>query len=407
MCKQGVAMQVRVITLVLSTGILFGKPPALPNLSNSCYMNAALQTLFAMTDLNTFIMSYKPLDNLPHYLALPAYKNLLQERNTKEFNDALREFFYITDISLTQQTEWDAIKKYAITLKDVNLKRVKEIIDSKKPGLEKDFLNFVLERNKDLEPVLTEDRLKNDIYFFLSDKYIPQKCQQSASEMIEKFLAQLLELNPPYIHTLFMQVQDYVMHHESGYVEPIEHEIENAVLRISVPSTMQTIQNLLENYFSPRATDQPGLVRQKKIETEVPTYVLLALGRTDTGQFLSTPITQLASLILHGAWFKHTIPDALSYSLIGIICHSGGTTGGHYRAYVYDAHDQEWYVGDDQFVKLVAKRFEDFEELRKQEIATQSTLLVYQKTGVVKDTPPPLENLYNDLAFLEFSVRNS
>ena len=41
------------------------------------------------------------------------------------------------------------------------------------------------------------------------------------------------------------------------------------------------------------------------------------------------------------------------YDLSGVICHHGGSGGGHYTAYCLNPIDQEWYEFDDSTVTKV------------------------------------------------------
>lgn len=69
-----------------------------------------------------------------------------------------------------------------------------------------------------------------------------------------------------------------------------------------------------------------------------------------------------------------------SYSLVAVICHHGGASGGHYTAHALNAHNHSWYEFDDQIVSKV-----DLSQVEN----SQAYVLFYQK---IDDHMMPLRN---------------
>jgi len=314
------------------------KPVALKNIGNSCFMNAAVQVVFAMHDLTSLALA-QCNDYRKGSLA-QTYCNLIP---TLMHSDIPKDGL---DLSALCFLGWHQLNEF--------------------PGKQADAGEFLVEL---LECLTNKDLEKSSL-------------QEPLDEELHIDLLQLLEVNTAHLSTM------YILGLEQNYQNITQRE-SSIHLSLPIEDSHTMLEEVLQSYF--KTTDTPTcytpaghsvIQKQRTILEKTSPYVICTLNRTDYVKMekqeasssirRNNPISFSLYERSFTQYFSDKDLDKEFYELIGIIMHNGTASSGHYTAYVKSGN--QWYYCNDETIKPM-------NELEVFEIAQQGH-------GVAKNTIP-------------------
>lgn len=273
--------------------ILIAPPPALKNYGNTCYLNAALQSLYAIQPLTNFIVKHS---NIYTSRFPQAYVNLIKEfalnKNPKKiFNqqDVVFNDFVVRGMDVMGSCGQQDASEFMTQL-------INQLF-TKASGQIKDPNNSFLQ---ELERILS---------FKLISKIT---CSSYRIEKEEK--AKYLSLPMK----IFKSLEDYLTEYFKKEID-ITYEGERNC----------TKQYILQNY---------------------PTILILAINRYDLTLYNHKIIIPFNNLDISQYVEFSNRKQNVMYDLVAAIEQSGTLTGGHYKAYVKDNSTNAWYLCNDAVI---------------------------------------------------------
>lgn len=340
-------------------------PPYLPNLGNTCYMNAMLQNVFNLPEFNDFLFKHHELYAQDDFVS--AYLDLLKNQQFKSgkrivSRDAQERFYTYVDSCLvcnitdkprvecrkpsyTQQDATEFFGKFLINVTDKFPKDLDKIPDSAKRAFVSIYVaiidcvtkNYQLKREgiQIMQPLPTQS--------FLGKNY------NSLSECLKAYFS----------------------------AETVEYKIDNKLPIIECQKyfRIKYLSDYVFFYLNRFAFDVSTL-SQKKL-----THSIQIPSSIDLGHYYETPVKQ-------------------EYDLIGVVIHYGSTTSsGHYIAYIKDQYDplQNWYVCDDLKPSIVLLG-KDLPLYAQQDIDKNAYMLFYKRGDAAKVDHFGLDNSLKKLA---------
>lgn len=366
-------------------------PPQLPNFGNSCYMNATLQLLFCLENLNSVVLhSTSPVEpiSLAQY-----YKKVLQSKGQTHVSISdLRLLFYSVDLWITQAPSMRILDKL-FKLDHISPINVQHIIND----LDKE-LSSIAQKNPStaaiktqsysfahsflLEPrlwqivALPENERKKSLTMYFENQliaYSPTCAQQDAGNALSKILEDL-EISFPVVKSLITNtITDKTVQWDFvEYSNPLHQSITQLAVRKA------NLVDLIDEYVHEEKLEHYELLR---VFSHLPLYAFFELRRL-SGQFNfnNDPVTLPLRFYYKDTWLYENVKSE-NYQLRGAIIHSGGGSGGHYTAYVYDKGTASWYYCDDARISSLGNVLPS---VNMQQIEQYATIVLYEK---IEDVP--------------------
>lgn len=339
-------------------GILYAcfaqaKPPELPNLGVSCYLNAFIQVTYNIPDFVTLLINNKLLfnNNTPQDFLVSNYCAVLENiKNNRFKNEPINE----TYLTLLYKSFDAAIKHNWLTLETIesyDINYCNQQAAAEPWGILLNSLAFSEKENKTIEQNL--------------------------------FIQKILDL--------FNIGEHAVITDQAGQRSEPKNDLLVTSLSIKehIPSQpLVTLSELIEEHVSPQSVTLTGYFKPTKqlFFIKPADYFLLELKNVifEGGRYVkySMNIAIPPLLTMPAVWFNDE-KESTDYELIGVTIHAGGTSGGHYTAYIKDQYDppHPWYYCNDSSIEKIGERLSPEAQ---QHINTSASFLVYKRVGKAK-----------------------
>ncbi len=420
-----------IMTACFTQPLYNAAPPGLVNIGNTCYMNGALQAMYAIIPLTQFLINnrglYQPASIANAYINLI---DIMRKAGPQQIIDPIDFFNRIID---------EVIRR--------------ELGDNWKSG--KTDKQIIAERTRqrdatELLRVLFEELTSNSIRLSVLMNVIPK--QANAIEQQARDAKTETEYNAlptayknthypfPFhllpktsVSEMFKITQTSVL--SIMCEDPISkktrksdtHELAFS-LEIPINKEDPSLKGCLRKYLEEETisgqvcqpnenclalTQEGGCVATKALTiNELSTILILGLKRFEiTKEGYSNKITNPVTIPLRFATREYFNNNALvdaEYSLIGVVIHIGGITGGHYTAYVKDLATNTWYYANDTLVTPeTIDRITLLETIGYIDYAGNTPYALIYQTTAVPVPPPPVAaaTITSSLAQLQITLQ--
>jgi ubiquitin carboxyl-terminal hydrolase 8 len=296
----------------------------LGNLGNSCYMNATLQILSQMDELNDYLVERKELIKLP---------------------DSVITFEWIQLYQLIQQNHCSVIpNRFVERLRQVSIQKKRPEFASFQHNDSVEFFAFLL------------DCIHNSLNGL--DTSVKH---QNNHPSLHAYLEGIEQKDSSIVQQLFMSCSMY------HYVHPVTHQIEfskiehEIIVSLSIPDSDSTVtledcfvetfkEEVLsgENAWFDEKDQTKKTVVKKSALCHTPPLLILHLKRWRTN--LSKKHVRIHAPLSIDLQKFTLSPIPCPYELFGIINHEGTIQHGHYYSYV---KKKDWYSINDQFIQSI------------------------------------------------------
>lgn len=321
--------------------VFFAKPPQLPNVGNTCYLNATLQNFYNCSLLTDMI--------------------LLKKIKIQDVQNNDKHFFqgYEKVIKAMYQAQGGRVTEEILkNLADLGCERRSLLFGQEiLAGQQQDPTEFVV------DPVLNVLPWQAKVLFeFAQSSAIgcPYKSDLKKdvlgvlSKKVESFLFLQTEIKGSSLESSLINYFDLERLTENNrYKYDAEHLEEKE-------SYYKEVERLFD-IIKPEGTIKGLFIKncQKRYRMKTfPTYLIIQLKRFSyndygMGQRINSKVS--IPLTLDMTPYADESGGKQEYSLIGAVLHSGYLGAGHYRAYIKDQFDehQSWYVCDDATVTQI------------------------------------------------------
>lgn len=286
-------------------------PVKLPNVVNSCFINASLQALFSMERLSELLVDYKAIYKPGSFAE--AYTKLAQQSLAQKdiSSDDLESFCFLG---------WNLIGKGIQTQEDAG-----------------EFVQKALQHISD-----------NDINDEMYQSFPRHATGQPLTEFSELYTIKLSS-----------QIKDPLF---KGGFEGVKKEEPSVMLTLPL-NNANTLKEAVESFFAPEqvtyslyGSPLPEPFKVTRLEG-LGKYVVIHLKRTGFSVTLEKPIknTQPVSFPLSKLnfqpYFSEEAKSPGRYDLLAFVIHGGSSTGGHYTAYA--RYGNQWFSCNDNIIKPV------------------------------------------------------
>lgn len=324
----------------LSSYIVFAQPIGIENCGASCYMNAVIQSVYTLPQLNMFIYAHDDYYE-PGSLA-KAYSNLTKLINIYQAG---------LDNCLIDDECVETLQKLGV-------------------------YDTVQQQRKKSRPVIPVDVIDSIFYQYVKELFPIMGAQQDAEEFLTRFINSFIEdaqspaqkrAASDFISALF---KSHIVYTRTCKKSRYQLEEPTTLNIISLPIQLETggkcmsLQTCLDDSFAPKELTGKEQVRcplsgQKEdaVETKkfinVPEVLILQFQRVVFNRSLKRAerVATGVTIPLEGLrLYKYGAPRKYIYELIAIVCQQGTAGAGHYIAYVKSGGI--WYrCNDDKIVE--------------------------------------------------------
>jgi ubiquitin C-terminal hydrolase len=298
----------------------------LGNLGNSCYINASLQILSQIHDLNDYLVSIDKLINIP---------------------DSIVTFEWIQLYKMIQQNHCSiSPNRFLGRMREVSLQKKRKEFSSTQQNDSVDYFLFMQECIHNSLNGLDRQSIA---------------CSSDIDSSVRQYITELESKECSVIQQLFLHCSVY------QYVDPetkclafsrVEHD---TILALSIPEKDTiTLQDCFVYTFKEELMNQENEWFDEKENRKRPILKRTSLGHTPTIMVLHLKRWKLnftkKNVIVHTPLVLDLQPFTLNevpcnYELFGIINHSGSHRCGHYYASIKKGDD--WYSMNDHFIQSI------------------------------------------------------
>ena len=294
------------------------------NLGNSCYLNATIQILSHIYELNNYIKEHNQVINIPDSIL------------TKEWID-LYILMWTTNCTISPN-------RFVHNVRELSSIKNGEFSDSnQKDAVE--YFYFVIDCIHNSYNLVSDVKLKRTIYPF-----------------INKAIDTFEDKNKSIIHSLFTSftMTNYMNQdtneNEFNKIEP------SFTIELSIPNTNQSgiqLRDCFEETFKLEHMQDPWLDDKtnthKKIKKQtylcyLPDILVIHLKRWNYDLRKNNTVVSFDEIMNIYEYTIHTNKEECNYELFGIINHQGNVMGGHYFSYI---KKQNWFSFDDSTITKI------------------------------------------------------
>ena len=315
------------------------KPFGLINLGNTCYMNTVLQTLFSCTDFNDELLREK----LQSKTLSNSYKTIIRIMIQRCNEDSKVKKLKLTNFINTFRNEF---KHVSFHQQDAH-----------------EAMGYLLSKfhtclKEEFTPTVLKNAMKNMRY----NKKIKNECAKQLHTMYKKDYSLINEY-------FYGQVCNIVK------CKSCEHEVNRVEVfkgfELGIENTDSVLEALkehmkaeeLEGYKCDKCEERDQCSRQMVL-LNTPQYVFITLKRFtmdwQKNKFIKNNKKIDFPMYLHFKDYllqdneNKNVEKADLYKLNSIICHTGGSNGGHY--YSINNINNKWFMCDDEDVKEIEEK---------------------------------------------------
>lgn len=384
------------------TELVEAKPPSLENIGSSCYMNALLQAMLNIPQLNTLVMQHGTGGANFGGTFLPAYTRLVEAVVKKQpigkgLLEGLHRGFELEMRPSPVKNTFGEILNMALCPDCINVEDSKKLLKISFEGVIAaetgkgkaaqqyviDYFNEQIKNLPNLNNVTDVLNLLQNLPEQFNKKTEIAYGQQDADELygklIENFIDKTLS-SGEFIKSFsdLLEVVRVAEGKQTGSGNFMRY------LYIDWGLKPKTLYDLLEKgkndgCFTDGSVNALGAIQAPKVLVFVPmTDVFNAIVMPE--QIDMEPY--------------HKVFKGITYDLVSVVVWGGGlgkeSSFGHYTAYVNDlsADDTTWYYCDDSTIKLIGRELLEEDHRR---IDTRSRMLFYMKTSEVETLQPKLK----------------
>jgi ubiquitin C-terminal hydrolase len=306
------------------------KPFGLPNIGNTCFMNASLQCILNCDNFMKKLLQYKSANNIVEYLSELACGN----------RDMLKKIYGEICSSLWGDPKNQCKNKQEDAYESINaiFDKIQDITQTVKKPKSKIFFDVPNETEKKTEM----RRLTCDIDFYLNiiniyfGSYVKNKiiCDECGN----------ISLN-------FVPYLDYSLSITNN--EP-ENTLDNLIKKYFTPFKLTGD----EQYNCPKCKKKVNADKIESISQYPNTFIFHLKRFVNANKKNNTNVSFEDKISFNGICHKDVLnkpqnsdslqQKKLSYDLTGIICHHGGTEFGHYFSFI--KRNEKWYRCNDNIV---------------------------------------------------------
>lgn len=296
----------------------------LGNIGNSCYINASLQILSQIFELNDYLLKVEKLINIP---------------------DAIITFEWIHLYKMIQQNHCSiSPHRFLDQLKKVAIKKNRHEFSSFDQNDSVDYFAFLI------------DCMHNSLNQL--DKNI--KCHRKTDPIICSYLDQIEKKDRSIIQKLFVSCSLYQYIHPITYKKEFSKIEHDSILALSIPETntvtlydcfVETFKEELmtgDNAWFDDKENKKKTVLKRSVLCYTPPILILHLKRW-RGNLSKKNIKIDTPLEIDLQQFT-VFHDKCNYELFGIINHEGNIQSGHYYSYI---KKNDWYSVNDHFIQSI------------------------------------------------------
>lgn len=298
----------------------------LGNVGNSCYINASLQILSQIHELNDYLLTRDKLRNIP---------------------DTIIAFEWINLFKMIQQNHCSIFPhRFLDKMRHTSIQKNRKEFASREQNDSVDYFSFILDCIHNslnlLDPDIRNDRINHSVICDYLDKI----------EVKDRSMVQKLFLSCSiyqYIHPITQKLEFYKIEHDQ-------------IIGLSIPETdivslsdcfVETFKEEImtgDNEWFDEKENRKKTVLKRSALCYTPPILILHLKRWRSN--LSKHNVKIDTPLLIDLQKFTIYKESCPYELFGIINHEGSNQGGHYYSYI--KKEGEWYSINDHFIQSIS-----------------------------------------------------
>ena len=299
----------------------------LVNLGNTCYLNATLQILSHIYELNDYIKTNTTVTNSPDSILIKEWYDLYNLMWSKNCTISPNKFLY-------------------------NVRELSKIKNNVfHEGLQHDSVEYFY---------FCIDSLHNS-YNLLSNISLRKTIHKNINDAIDLYESK----NRSIIHSLFTSFLLVEYSNANTYAFEFEKIEPSFTIELSIPNVQNpTINDCFEEtfklevmddiWFDDKTNEKKNLMKKTYL-CYAPDILVIHLKRWDHRFNKNEKMVQFDERInIHK--FTKGVDDSCNYELFGIINHQGNVSNGHYFSYI---KKNKWYIFDDATIHPMNKSVND------------------------------------------------
>jgi ubiquitin C-terminal hydrolase len=298
----------------------------LRNVGNTCYINASLQILSQIDELNYYLILMKKMKNIP---------------------DTILVFEWIGLYKMIHDNQGYIIPyRFIENLKKISIKKNRDEFSTNEQNDSVDLFDFILECIHNSLNHLDKTLHFNKTGCKQVDQYLKKIEESDCSIIPALFLTCTLN---QYIHPINKKIEFYKLEHEYkiGLSIPNKHNIS---LNDCFVETFKEESLTGDNAWFDEKENKKKSVLKRSALTCLPIILCLHLKRwrdnlTKKSDKVESPF--ILDITKFTIYKERTL-----YQLFGIVNHEGSINGGHYYSYVL--RDKTWFSLNDEIVKSIS-----------------------------------------------------
>ena len=298
----------------------------LGNVGNSCYINATLQILSQMTELNDYLINIKSL---------------------KRIQETGLVFEWIGLYKMIQENHCSIMpNRFIQSVRNVSQHKNREEFVGNEQNDSVDYFEFMLECIHASLNHIDKNMVMRKTGCIAVDKYLKEVEKKDSSIVQKLFLTFTLN---QYINPETKKNEFYKIEHEYKIGLSVPNQKSVTLYDCFMETFKEESMNGENAWFDEKENIKKNVLKRSALAS-TPTLLCLHLKRwktdlTKNDAFIETPLTLDIS--------RFTIyKESCMYELFGIVNHDGNINGGHYYSYV--RREDSWFSLNDHFIQSIS-----------------------------------------------------